>query len=194
VNSSTFFANIFSTSCRESETGIVELRDSLIEPLSSVLKWIYNGQIEVAFENFMTVYHYSRYLGIKQLEGELGAELAALVNPRNVLKLCNQCYERSHTAALNELVPFIRGFLEEIPMAKLTKRLDVRVFASVIEGSELTNERRVELISAFIGDYQVTREEEGALRACLARDGTLKAAIVGKEISWLNPTWLKGLR
>jgi hypothetical protein len=43
--------------------------------------------------------------------------------------------------------PFLRRFLEQIPMEELTKTLDVKVFAKAIGKPGLPNGRRVELIN-----------------------------------------------
>jgi hypothetical protein len=193
MNSSTFFANVFTVTCREAETGIVDLRDAAIDVVLSVLRWMYHGRIDFPFNEFITVYHYSCYLGIKQLEGELAERLNSMANPPTILRLCTQCYDRSYAAELEMLAPFIRRFLDDIPMAELTTVLDVRMFARVISGSQLPNSRRVELITAFIGNYKVTREDEAALRNCFIKDGTLKAALAGMTVTWLNPTWIRML-
>jgi hypothetical protein len=47
----------------------------------------------------------------------------------------------------------------------------------------------VELITAFLGDYKITKKDEAALRNCFIKDGTLRAALAGVKVTWLNPTW-----
>jgi hypothetical protein len=51
----------------------------------------------------------------------------------------------------------------------------------------------VELITAFLRDYKVMREDEAALCNCFIKDGTLKATLAGMKVMWLSPTWVSML-
>jgi hypothetical protein len=190
---SDFFANVFSTECTESTTGVVELRNSPPEGVFKVLRWVYTGEIEFADSEFMTLYYLSRYLGIWQLEAELREELEILATPETILGLCEQCYEYSYPMELHLLEPYLGRFLDSLPMARLSEVLDVVTFSEVLRASDLPNERKIAMINGFLGNYQPDSREQSALIGCLTRDAKLKALVVGKNYAWAKPEWIRSL-
>jgi hypothetical protein len=197
ANSCEFFANLFLTDCLEFRTGVVELRATPAGPMLAILRWMYTGSLECAFDDFMPHLRLSRHLGVRGLEAELAAALEAIASPATVLRLCNQCYERGlgqERELLQTLQPFLLRFLDAIPMAELTSALDVATFAGVLERSGLPNERRIAMIVAFLGDYAVQREDQAALERCLVRDATLRPLLAGKNYTWLRSDWVRSLK
>jgi hypothetical protein len=196
ANSSRFFDNLFRTDCLEYRTGVVELRNTPVDPMLHILSWMYSGSLDCPFDDFISHFRLSRHLGIRLLEKELTAALASIASPSTILKLCNQCYDcglGQERDLLQTLQPYILTFLDAIPMADLTKALDVATFAGVLERSALPNDRRIELIVAFLGDYAVQREDQAALERCLVRDATLKPLVADKAYAWLRRDWVRTL-
>jgi hypothetical protein len=183
---SDFFANVFSTECRESTTGIVELRNSAPEAVAKVVKWMYDGEIAFADSEFMTLYYLSRYLGIWQLETELRAELDIIASPATILGLCEQCYEYSYPMELHLLEPYVARFLDSLSISRVSDVLDVVTFSDVLGVTGFSNEKKIALINGFLGSYRPDAREQGALLGCLTKDAKLKALVTGKNYTWVG--------
>jgi hypothetical protein len=193
MSTSEFFENIFSISCTESSLGIVELRNFRVDVISKIIDWSYSGTFSFNQSEFMTFYYLSRHFGIWQLEKELRAELSEIATKDNVLDFCTQCYENGYTEELKLLKQYLIKFIENLPLELVSQVLDVVTFAGVLQESEFTNGRKIEMINVFLGDWKTNQQEQEALRNCLTQDGSLKKLLIGKEYAWINKEWLRSL-
>lgn len=169
-NSSKFFFNAFTGDMAEQATGVVNVNFNPGNLLQKVIKWMYNGRIELdetSKKELMQLYAIVHFYGIETLKADVEKKIDSVVNNNNILDYVDICYEEDLQEPLNALAPKIGKNIEKFDVKVLSDKLDVRVYSLAMRESGLSDDMRLIKMKEFVGTYELGEDEKQMLRDSL---------------------------
>lgn len=194
ANSSEFFFNAFTSGMEEEKQRRVKITENTNDTFIDILKWIYSGKIIINDENVMALLHMARFYGVSNLTSVVENWLKQFItgdsfNIEKTKKYIEQCYTSNLSTELEYLTPFIAEHFDEFEIDYLSNQLDVKIFAKIMNLTSFPIDRKIEIVTEFLGDYALEDEEEKAALLSIIEshknDKSFRVLITKNKPSWI---------